>query len=76
MHDGRFATLDDVLDHYSDHVQAGPNLANDLVPASKGGLRLTKAEKADLLTFLTILTDSSFINNPQFANPHQKKAVK
>jgi cytochrome c peroxidase len=76
MHDGRFATLADVLEHYSDHVQASPNLANELVPANNGGLHLTTADKADLLAFLTILTDSSFINNPQFADPHRLKAVK
>jgi len=76
MHDGRFAALADVLEHYSDHVQASPNLANELIPANKGGLHLTAADKADLLAFLTILTDSSFINNPQFADPHRLKAVK
>lgn len=75
MHDGRFATLEDVLDHYSDHVQTSPNLANELVPAKAGGLGLTKAEKADLVAFLTSLTDSSFVNNPQFADPHRHDLV-
>jgi cytochrome c peroxidase len=75
MHDGRFATLADVLDHYSDHVQTSPNLANELVPARAGGLRLTKDEKADLVAFLISLTDSSFVNNPQFANPHRSGLV-
>ena len=71
MHDGRFATLNDVLDHYSDHVQSSPTLARELVPAQAGGLRLTPDEKTDLIAFLKLFTDTTFINNPKFSNPHQ-----
>ncbi|GAB3930897.1 cytochrome c peroxidase [Larkinella terrae] len=70
MHDGRFATLAAVLDHYSDHVQASPTLSRELVPAQAGGLGLTPTEKTDLLAFLHLLTDTVFVNNPQFSNPH------
>ena len=70
MHDGRLATLSAVLDHYSDHVQNSPTLSHELVSAQAGGLRLTASEKTDLLAFLNILTDTSFVNNPQFADPN------
>lgn len=73
MHDGRFATLAAVLDHYSDHVQETPALPSELVPARNGGLGLTSAEKTDLLAFLNLLTDTVFVNNPQFADPHVRR---
>ncbi|MGA0556351.1 cytochrome-c peroxidase [Larkinella sp. VNQ87] len=72
MHDGRFATLSAVIDHYSDHVQHSPNLGAELAPAQAGGLRLTNQEKKDLLAFLHLLTDSTFIHNPLFADPHKQ----
>ncbi|GAB3251902.1 cytochrome-c peroxidase [Larkinella harenae] len=70
MHDGRFATLLAVINHYSDHVQQTPTLAPELVSAQAGGLRLTGSEKNDLLAFLHLLTDTSFVTNPLFSNPH------
>ncbi|RRA97716.1 cytochrome-c peroxidase [Larkinella rosea] len=70
MHDGRFTTLAAVLDHYSDHVQASPTLSRELVAAQAGGLGLTPSERNDLLAFLHLLTDTVFVNNPQFSNPH------
>ncbi|OIN59742.1 cytochrome-c peroxidase [Arsenicibacter rosenii] len=69
MHDGRFTTLDQVIDHYSDHVQAGPNLSRELTARQAGGLRLTAADKADLKAFLLTFTDSTFIRNPAFTRP-------
>lgn len=71
MHDGRLATLHDVLDHYSEHIQQSPTLSREL-PGQIGGFQLTGAEKADLISFLKLFTDSTFIQNPQFANPHGK----
>lgn len=69
MHDGRLATLEEVLDHYSEHIQPGPALSREL-PAETNGFHFTAAEKTDLLVFLRMLTDSAFAHNPQFANPH------
>jgi len=66
MHDGRFATLEEVLDHYSEHIQAGETLSPFLRKAN----RLTKQEKDDIVAFLHMLTDSSFISNPEFSDPH------
>lgn len=57
MHDGRFATLEDVIEHYSEGILASPNLAKKL---PVGGLKLSKEEKASLLYFLLSANDSSF----------------
>lgn len=77
MHDGRFKTLEEVLDHYSEHIQTSKTLSPFLqgisnVPGGKS-LQLTKQEKKDLIQFLKMLTDSTFINNPEFSDPKNIK---
>jgi cytochrome c peroxidase len=76
MHDGRFRTLEEVLDHYSDHVQESETLSTFLRGVSnvRNGtkLALSRQEKASIIVFLNMFTDSSFINNPEFSNPHLK----
>lgn len=73
MHDGRFKTLEEVLDHYNEHIQESPSLSQFLQNKSNepGGkrLRLTSKEKEDIVIFLRMLTDSTFLNNPDFADP-------
>jgi len=74
MHDGRFKTLEQVIDHYSDGVYPHVNLGLELVedPAGKlatSGFRLTDPQKASLLAFLKTLTDDKFIADPRFADP-------
>lgn len=73
MHDGRFATLEQVLDHYNEHFHFSPNLSHELRTShnepSGQGLGLTSSEKKDIIAFLHTLTDSTFIANPQFSNP-------
>ncbi|SEW35433.1 cytochrome-c peroxidase [Chitinophaga arvensicola] len=73
MHDGRFNSLEEVLDHYSEHIVSSASLSPVLRQTSNeaGGnsLRLTKREQKDIIAFLHLLTDSSFINNPNFSNP-------
>jgi cytochrome c peroxidase len=73
MHDGRFNTLEEVVDHYSDHIQPGPTLSPTLQINDGKGLRLSAQEKKDLLAFLRMLTDSSFITDKRFSNPFVKK---
>ena len=76
MHDGRLATLQDVLDHYNEHVQfASPtldplllNTTNDPRQQSRN-LELTPTEKAQIIAFLRTLTDSTFVQDPRFAEP-------
>lgn len=71
MHDGRFVTLEEVVDFYSDDVQANPNLSNRL--RNNNGtprrLNLSNAEKADLVAFLETLTDTAFLTDEKFSDP-------
>jgi cytochrome c peroxidase len=60
MHDGRFATLEEVLDHYGEGVERTPTLDPNLAKHPDGGLGLTKEEKAALAAFLRTLTDDQF----------------
>ncbi len=71
MHDGRFADLGQVLDHYSEHILYSPTLSPTLRDTASRPvlLHLTGEEKADLIAFLNTLTDSSFITDPHFADP-------
>ncbi|NJL11561.1 MAG: cytochrome-c peroxidase [Microscillaceae bacterium] len=73
MHDGRFKTLREVLDHYNEHIQASPNLDPLIMEATNEpegqSLALTEEEKEDILLFLHLLTDSTFIQDPRFSNP-------
>lgn len=66
MHDGRFTSLEQVLDHYSDHIINTPSLSASL----RGNLNLQPKEKTAIIAFLKLLTDTAFINNPQFADPN------
>ncbi|MCF8464229.1 MAG: c-type cytochrome [Flavobacteriales bacterium] len=65
MHDGRFKTIRQVLNHYGDGIFDSETLANEL----KGGIPLTSNEKVDLTAFLLTLTDKEFLFNPEFAFP-------
>jgi cytochrome c peroxidase len=75
MHDGRFKTLEEVVDHYSEHIRQSPALSAFLQGESNvaGGtsLKLYPQEKKELLAFLNMLTDSTFITDIRFSNPHQ-----
>ena len=68
MHDGRFLTLDDVIEHYNSGGQDSPSV-DPLMKYVGVGLFLTDQEKADLKAFLLTLSDPEFINNPDFSNP-------
>lgn len=74
MHDGRFKTLDEVVDHYSEHIVESASLSSFLRGESNepGGksLKLLPHEKKQIIAFLNMLTDSAFIHNPEFADPH------
>jgi cytochrome c peroxidase len=66
MHDGRFATLEEVVEHYNSGVERRPNLDPNLAKHPAAGLGLTDEEKAELVAFLRTLTDQSFITpSPQ-----------
>ncbi|WP_353086798.1 cytochrome c peroxidase [Flavobacterium sp.] len=67
MHDGRFFTLEAVLDHYSSGVAQTPNLDPLLVNGTTLGIPLTASEKSKLIAFLKTLTDHQYLNDPRFA---------
>lgn len=73
MHDGRFATLEEVIDHYSHGVKANsPNIdAGGMEFAYQGGVQLTPQEKSDLIAFLLTLSDDEFVTDPRFSNPFE-----
>ena len=66
MHDGRFATLKEVIDHYSEGIKNSETL-DLLLPA--GGFKLSEDEKTAIISFLNTLSDQSFITNPSFQSP-------
>jgi cytochrome c peroxidase len=66
MHDGRFDTLEKVIDHYSKEVKPHPNLD----PRVRR-LKFTDSEKAALVAFLKTLTDQKFLTDPKFSDPFQ-----
>lgn len=67
MHDGRFATLEQVIEHYNTGIQAHPNLDPRLADAVPG--RMTPQEVQDIIAFLHTLTDQEFLTNPAFKKP-------
>lgn len=61
MHDGRFQTLEEVVEHYNAQVKFSPTVDPIMTKASKKfGLLLTPSDKSDLVDFLKTLTDTSF----------------
>jgi cytochrome c peroxidase len=77
MHDGRFNTLEEVVEFYNSGVKANsPNLAPIMKDGGSGtgiadGLNLTPQEKSDLIAFLKALTDETFLTDPAFSDPNK-----
>jgi len=70
MHDGRFATLEEVVEHYNSGVKHSSTLDPIFSkPNHLFGLQLSDQEKTDLVVFLKTLTDTTFTNNPALAQP-------
>jgi len=77
MHDGRFPSLEEVLDHYNEHIRTSSTLdvlileaSNEfLTPGDPVRLQLSQGEKQAILAFLHTLTDEEFIKNEKFSNP-------
>jgi cytochrome c peroxidase len=68
MHDGRFNTIEEVIDFYSEGVKKSSNIDSKMTHANKGGVKLSKDDKLKLIAFLKTLSDSSFIVNKKFSN--------
>ncbi len=72
MHDGRFATLREVIDHYDHGIQASPNLDSILRDGDAPmRLNLSEEDKLALEAFLLALTDDAFLTAPKFSDPFQ-----
>jgi cytochrome c peroxidase len=71
MHDGRFKTLDEVLEHYSHNIENNAMLSFQLKANNNEPKRLefTAEQKADLIAFLNTMTDKDLITNPKYASP-------
>ena len=69
MHDGRFATLDEVIDHYSQGLQSSSTIDPLMKTVGQGGVQLTPPEIADLKAFLLTLDDYDFITNTSYQAP-------
>ena len=77
MHDGRFETIDEVIDYYSEGINAHPYLDDRLTTDfQRGGppkiLGFTEEEKKQLKAFFHTLTDYELINDPRFSDPFVK----
>lgn len=69
MHDSRFQTLEQVVEHYNSGVKANsPNIDEHVEPYKKG-LNLTAQQKSDLVAFLKTMTDDSFLKDVKYSKP-------
>jgi cytochrome c peroxidase len=71
MHDGRFATLEEVIHFYSHDLKQSPYINPLMHHINDGGILLTPTEKEDLLNFIKTLGDDDFLSNPVFAKPNK-----
>ena len=69
MHDGRFTTIDEVLEFYNFGLQYSPFVHPLMHKIDQGGAFLTLSQIAYLKAFLNTLTDTDFLTNPQFSKP-------
>ena len=71
MHDGRFSTLEELIDFYSNGVHDYPEVDPKMEFSEHGGVgvNLDSTEKAALIAFLLTLTDSNLVTNPAYSNP-------
>ena len=68
MHDGRFNTLQECLDHYAN---VKPNLVNLDPLLQNSGLPLSTQDKQDIIAFLNTLTDYKLLADRRFADPNK-----
>ena len=81
MHDGRFKTLEKVLDHYDSGIRNSSTLSSLIVEADNRGaaeagrisMHLTAEEKAAVVAFLRTLTDQDFVSAEKFSDPFARR---
>ena len=69
MHDGRFETLEEVIEFYSHNLINTPQIDPLMHHIANGGIQLTPPEKSDLMAFIKTLRDEEFLSNPSFSSP-------
>lgn len=69
MHDGRFSTLEEVVDHYDHGLKASSTLDPALENTRSQGLMLSEQDKKDLVAFLKTLTDKTLAENSEYSDP-------
>jgi len=81
MHDGRFRTLEEVLDHYDKGIRTSSTLSPLIMEADnlyknapdRVSLNLTEEEETAIIAFLHTLTDQEFVTAERLSNPFQGK---
>ncbi len=72
MHDGRFKTLEEVVEHYNSGVKHSNTLDPIMTkPGKEYGLGLSEYDKAAIVAFLKTFTDEEYINDPRFDDPFE-----
>lgn len=70
MHDRRFETLEEVIEHYSSGIRPSDTL-DPIIADWGGGQQFTQQEKDDLIAFLHTLTDDDMMTKATLSNPNQ-----
>lgn len=73
MHDGRFGTLEEVLDHYASGVEKSPTLDPLLSANGQLGISLNPDEKTKIIAFLKTLTDEAFLKDYRFSESEMRE---
>lgn len=71
MHDGRYSTLEEVINFYAHGLQWSPFIDPLMHHIATGGNQLTTSEKQDLIAFIKTLRDEEFLNNPTLGPPDE-----
>ncbi|MBO6516405.1 MAG: c-type cytochrome [Bacteroidia bacterium] len=69
MHDGRFSTIEEVLNHYSSGLKQNANLDWRLRQFDPTGMNISPDEKEALIAFLHTLTDYDLLSDPKYSDP-------
>lgn len=73
MHDGRFTTLDEVIDHYDSGIKDTEHLDSRLINNGRPmRLGLTQLEKEALKAFLLTFNDHEIVQNPMYSDPFKR----
>jgi cytochrome c peroxidase len=72
MHDGRFKTMEEVVEHYNKGIQSNKDLDHNLIDKMTGKpkkMNLTDTEKRQLIAFLKTFTDKTLTSDVKFSDP-------